>query len=863
MSDGRARLSGCQYKKRRIEKETERKKQAGALNSFLKKGVCSSLQTTTDVTATTCIDIISTDNTSTTASTSTATTSIATTSTVTTSTSTTSCETALQISYPLSVSSEEALTVETTNSNTILTSDPATWPERLQDGERIFLVKKGPSSPLYNYEFPHDNQGRRFNSRSYKRKLNNGEEFFRDWLVYSTTKNAVYCFCCKIFNINHSSLSKDGYTDWKHLSDVLTAHETSKKHVEVKKSWYELARRLRASQTIDVESQRIINSEINHWNDVFMRIVSIIKMLGKSGLAFQGKTDKLYQNNNGNFLKLIELLAEFDPVMEEHVRRVLKKKEKGVSYLSKNIQNELINIISDNIRQHILKEVKKSKYYSIILDCTPDASKTEQMTIIIRYVFIDHSDDHSKTADVTIKESFLGFVPIEKSSGLELTDVLLERLDTLGLSLQDMRGQGYDNGSNMKGVRSGVQARIKNMNPRAFFVPCSSHSLNLVVNDMAKSSLEAANFFNMVQKIYVFFSSSTLRWSILLKNVDGLTLKPLSDTRWESRIDAIKPLRSQIGQIYDALFSIYEDSFMDTSTRDEASGLLTQIKQFKFLCSVVIWYETLNRINPVSKLMQSKNFALSSVIPLLKSTKLFFENSRTDEFFNQVMEDAKKLALEINSDTSFYTSPNHRVRSKKRQFNYECRDEPIVDPKEKYKIEVFFCILDTAINSLDLRFTQMNEHSSYFAFLYNIYDLREMPKNELLEHCKNLENILRDADSLDISGIDLADELSVLSFILEKKLSPEEVLKIIIELDFGPNVNIALRILLTLPVTVASGERSFSKLKLIKNYLRSTMSQERTSALAMISIEHEVCNAISIANITRDFAEKKVRKKIF
>ncbi len=53
---------------------------------------------------------------------------------------------------------------------------------------------------------------------------------------------------------------------------------------------------------------------------------------------------------------------------------------------------------------------------------------------------------------------------------------------------------------------------------------------------------------------------------------------------------------------------------------------------------------------------------------------------------------------------------------------------------------------------------------------------------------------------------------------------------------FG-EVCIALRIFCTLPVTVASGERVFSKLKLIKSYLRSTMSQERLSNLAILSIE--------------------------
>ena len=77
------------------------------------------------------------------------------------------------------------------------------------------------------------------------------------------------------------------------------------------------------------------------------------------------------------------------------------------------------------------------------------------------------------------------------------------------------------------------------------------------------------------------------------------------------------------------------------------------------------------------------------------------------------------------------------------------------------------------------------------------------------------------------------------------------------------NVTIALRILLTLPVTVASGERSFSKLKIIKNYLRSTMTQDRLVWLSTISIEKEILDNIDITSIIKDFAELKARKVPF
>ena len=125
-----------------------------------------------------------------------------------------------------------------------------------------------------------------------------------------------------------------------------------------------------------------------------------------------------------------------------------------------------------------------------------------------------------------------------------------------------------------------------------------------------------------------------------------------------------------------------------------------------------------------------------------------------------------------------------------------------------------------------------------------IYNLREMPKTELLNHCKDLENILTDGESSDISAIDLADELSDLCTLLEKQMSPREVLKLIISLFyFMPNVIIALRIILTLPLSVPSCEINFSKIKIIKNYLR-TMTQDRLSGLALIAIEHESCDKL-------------------
>lgn len=62
-----------------------------------------------------------------------------------------------------------------------------------------------------------------------------------------------------------------------------------------------------------------------------------------------------------------------------------------------------------------------------------------------------------------------------------LTDVLKQELGSLGLCLSNCRGQAYDNGANMVGHKQGVQARILEENPRALFLPCCAHSLNLLL----------------------------------------------------------------------------------------------------------------------------------------------------------------------------------------------------------------------------------------------------------------------------------------------------------------------------------------------------------------------------------------------
>ncbi|KAJ8889991.1 hypothetical protein PR048_009496 [Dryococelus australis] len=164
---------------------------------------------------------------------------------------------------------------------------------------------------------------------------------------------------------------------------------------------------------------------------------------------------------------------------------------------------------------------------------------------------------------------------------------------------------------------------------------------------------------------------------------------------------------------------------------------------------------------------------------------------------------------------------------------------PIPSGKVSFKVNFFFVVLDTAIGSLAQRFELMECHSKNFSFFYDIRKLQEWDGDELKAKYMQLTKMLTDGEKYDKDGQELYQELLILPSMLPSGSSPANVLNHINNILMGifPNVFISLRI--------------------IKNYLRSTMSQERLCGLATKAIENYVLKTIETSKFLKEFVTLK------
>ncbi|KAM5580830.1 hypothetical protein ABKV19_010172 [Rosa sericea] len=419
------------------------------------------------------------------------------------------------------------------------------YPVNERDSIRKTYVLLGPFQP--ELEFPFTEQGsqqRRFQFSWFKSY---------PWLEYSIALDKAYCFPCFLFDTevsHHPAFTIDGFKAWKRVSgsdNVLMKHVgglNSPHHAAMQK-WDLIRNPTKQIETV-FQSKSLKDIEDNRLR--LKASIESVRLLANQGAAFRGHDETEDSLNAGHFR---EVIKSFSRMSVEVERVVLGNAPGNAKYISPSIQKQLLNILGNKVRNKIREEVGDSKY-CILVDEAVDTSSKEQMAIILRFV----------DCQGIIRERFFKIVSVPDTTSQTLKDEISKVLTMYNLQVRNMRGQGYDGASNMRGIYNGLQALFLEECPYAYYVHCFAHRLQLTLNATAKGVHDIWQFFSTLSLIVNFVDSSAKRHSALkavrkeeiadlvacgqLQTGTGAnqvcTLQRAAATRWSSHFRSIKSL---------------------------------------------------------------------------------------------------------------------------------------------------------------------------------------------------------------------------------------------------------------------------------------------------------------------------------
>ena len=175
----------------------------------------------------------------------------------------------------------------------------------------------------------------------------------------------------------------DSFNNWKRAEERMRQHEDSEGHRDCI-----ILIHLRSTESahVDHDLAKQCQKQKKYWVEVVRRVVAVVTFLAERGLPFRGHDEHIGSRHNGNYLGVMELIAEFDPFLAKHVEEFGNKGRENPSYLSSTIYEEVIQIMVNKLKEHIVAEVAASKHFSVSVDSTPDLTHVDQLTTIIRYV---------------------------------------------------------------------------------------------------------------------------------------------------------------------------------------------------------------------------------------------------------------------------------------------------------------------------------------------------------------------------------------------------------------------------------------------------------------------------------------------
>ena len=706
--------------------------------------------------------------------------------------------------------------------------------------------------PGEKYEFPwiYNNNDKRKFQRIWLEKFK--------FLSYSAVpgKEGAFCRYCVLMgklsggrgDQGLKKLVKEPFTSYKKALEYFRDHQVNKYHIVAQEQVNHLQSN---SLSIDEmlctqvkESNEKMRVEEREYRRRLRYMIETVQTLAQQELALRGRRDAgpldldstPVRGNESN----VKALLRYRAIGDKQLYKDIQNAPKNMMLTSPDIQNQIIQLCGDAIKESLLADIKKSGIYSIIADCTADVSRKEQLSLAIRYV----------TTDGDMKEDMVCLLSPTATTGSALARDLTDAITQMGLPLSNCRGQAYDGSANMSGHMNGVQALIKQDYPLAIYTHCQSHKLNLALA-RALSVPGIKQMLATLSQVSDFISGSPGRVSLLEKNVEECIpesrkkrVKPLCRVRWVEQHDSVLTFSKLLKPIVMTLEDIIEQG--NNKAVSKADGYLAVMTQFQFIVSLEMAVILFDITKPLSVKLQRPNQTFGKSMMLVKDVIEEVESSK--ERFNVVMEKATKLANEL--DVAILIP---RGRTGKKLDN--------TDPADFYRTQRWEPFISEMVNQLKIRFPE--DHPAF--------QLQEVLPPHIVEiESKAIENkfdsIIQAAEVYE-EDLPCIDSLRSELHLWRRKMSKEKPkdpdhgyqMKEVFKMtnDF-PNIRAIVTLLMTIPATSCTAERAFSTLKRVKTPLRSRMGEERLEALMLISMfGHE---RLSVDRLLDAFVNLKPRR---
>ncbi|QHN78286.1 Zinc finger MYM-type protein [Arachis hypogaea] len=311
---------------------------------------------------------------------------------------------------------------------------------------------------------------------------------------------------------------------------------------------------------------------------------------------------------------MIKLIASYN---DEVARTVLENAPYNAKYTSHQIQKEILHILSNKVRKHICEEIGDSKF-CIVVDEARDESKREQMALILRFV-----DIHG-----FIQERFLDLVHVKDTTSLTLKQELCGILSRHGLDVSNIRGQGYDGASNMRGEWNGLQALFLKDCPYAYYIHCFAHRLQLALVAASRErhdELHAAKTDEIVHLLEIDELETG-------KGANQIgTLKRAGDTRWSSHFSSVCSLIN----MYGATLTVLQKIIVDGSTysqRGDADSAYNTLTSFEFVLILHLMKDMMGITDILCQALQKQSQDIVNAVQLVHSTKTLIQSMRDDRW---------------------------------------------------------------------------------------------------------------------------------------------------------------------------------------------------------------------------------------